>query len=46
LKILLEAIDDKRWSTLGLAETLTERGFIIGETTLRKHRVGKCACAR
>jgi hypothetical protein len=46
LKILLEAIDDKRWSTLGLAETLTERGFIIGETTLRKHRVRKCACAR
>jgi hypothetical protein len=46
LKILLDALKDKRWSNLGLAETLTERGFTISESTLRKHRVGKCACAR
>lgn len=46
LKILLDALADARWSNLGLAEALTERKFIISESTIRKHRVGKCACAR
>lgn len=45
-KILLEALENKLFSNLNLAEQLTQRGFPIGETTIRKHRSGKCACAR
>lgn len=44
--ILLEAVANKLFSNLNLAEQLTERGFSISENVIRKHRLGKCACAR
>ena len=45
-KILFEAVNSKLFSNLGLAEQLTQRGFPISENTIRKHRIGKCSCAR
>lgn len=45
-KILIEALDNKMFSNINLAEQLTQRGFSISETVIRKHRVGKCSCAR
>ena len=46
LKILLDSMLDARWSNLALADALTQRGFIISESTIRKHRTKTCACAR
>lgn len=45
-EILLEALNNPLFSHRNLAEQLTQRGFSIGETSVRKHRSGKCACAR
>lgn len=45
-KILFEALENKLFSNLGLAEQLTQRGFPVSENVIRKHRIGKCACAR
>lgn len=45
-EILLAALENKLFSNTNLAEQLTQRGFSIGETTIRKHRNGKCSCAR
>lgn len=45
-KILMEALENPLFSNINLAQQLTERGFPIGETAMRKHRSGKCACAR
>jgi len=44
LEILVNALDDRRFSNNGLAESLTERGFKATETQVRRHRVKKCAC--
>lgn len=44
--ILQDALNDKRWTTNALVIALNERGFEVGETALRKHRVGRCHCAR
>jgi hypothetical protein len=46
LKILLDALEDKRWSNLGLANELTSRGFEVSEGVVRKHRNKTCCCAR
>ena len=43
---LQSALADPRWSTSKLAPALSERGFAIGESALRKHREGTCCCAR
>jgi hypothetical protein len=45
-KILFDALENKMFSNLGLAEQLNQRGFPISENVIRKHRVGKCSCAR
>lgn len=45
-KILFEALENKMFSNLNLAEQLTQRGFPISENVIRKHRIGKCSCAR
>ena len=45
-EILLAALENTLFSSRNLAEQLTQRGFSIGETSIRKHRNGKCACAR
>lgn len=44
-KILMDALEDKRFSNNGLAEALNERGFEATETQIRRHRIKKCACA-
>jgi hypothetical protein len=44
--ILLDAVANKLFSNLNLAEQLTQRGFAVSENLIRKHRIGKCACAR
>jgi hypothetical protein len=46
LTILLEALQDSRWSNNGLADALKERGFEVSESVIRKHRSKKCCCAR
>ena len=44
IQILLDALNDKRFSNNGLAEALIERGFKTTETQVRRHRLMKCAC--
>ena len=44
--ILAAALNDPRWSTTALANALTERGFVIGDGAVRKHRQKTCCCAR
>lgn len=46
LKILLDSLEDKRWSNNALAAELTKRGFEISESTVRKHRNKTCACVK
>ena len=45
-QILFDALANKLFSNLNLAEQLTQRGFAISENVIRRHRIGKCACAR
>jgi hypothetical protein len=45
MQILLSALEDKRFSNLGLAEALQEKGFPATETQVRRHRIKKCPCA-
>lgn len=45
-KILEEALADPRWSTNALRIALNERGFVIGDTGLRAHRMKDCSCVR
>ncbi len=45
-KILEDALANPLFPALNLAQQLTERGFAIGETSIRKHRNRKCPCAR
>jgi hypothetical protein len=46
LKILLDALDDQRWTSNALAEALIERGFKAGRNALTLHRTKRCSCAR
>lgn len=45
MKILTEALEDRRFSNNGLAEALTAKGFKATETQIRRHRIKKCSCA-
>jgi len=45
-KILFDALDNIQFSNLRLSSELTERGFSVSENVIRRHRTGKCACAR
>jgi hypothetical protein len=45
LKILDDSLADVRWSNVGLAKELTERGFKCYDEQVRLHRSRKCACA-
>jgi uncharacterized protein (DUF1778 family) len=45
-QILMDALDDPRWSSNGLAEALRERGFVIHKNAVGEHRKGVCPCAR
>ncbi len=43
-EILLKALADPAWATLTLTNTLNERGIVISESPMRKHRLGRCSC--
>jgi len=45
-KVLEAALNDPRWTASALTRALTERGFVVGDTALRKHLRKDCACAR
>lgn len=45
-EILEAAMNDPRWTISALTRALVERGFVIGDTALRKHVREDCACAR
>lgn len=45
-KILLDALENPRWSTHALRRELTQRGFIISDTSFRGHRNKECSCVR
>lgn len=45
IQILVDALEDRRFSNNGLAEALTEKGFRATETQIRRHRIKKCACS-
>ena len=45
-EVLEASLADPRWSSAALKKALDDRGFSVGETVLRKHRVRECACAR
>lgn len=44
--ILQAAMVDENWTSLGLATELSKRGFVVGDSVLRKHRNQGCKCAR
>lgn len=46
LQVLEAALTDPRWTINSLTKALIERGFVVGETALRKHSKRECACAR
>jgi len=45
-QVLETAINNPRWTVSALTRALVERGFVVGDTALRKHKRGDCACAR
>lgn len=45
-EVLEASLADPRWSTSALKLALDDRGFVVGETALRRHRVKECNCAR
>jgi hypothetical protein len=44
--ILMEAIDDPKWTSHGLSRALRERGLVMHKDAIGEHRKGVCACAR
>ena len=45
-QILDASFEDPRWASSALRRALIERGFLVGETALRRHRAKECSCAR
>lgn len=45
-RILQDALDNPNWPHSKLAEELKARGFHVGETVVRRHRLKTCACVR
>ena len=43
---LQNALDDAAWTTSALGVELRKRGFNVGDTMLRRHRIRVCSCAR
>jgi hypothetical protein len=44
--ILQAALANPAWSHNGLADALTKEGFVITESSVRKHRKNLCVCVR
>lgn len=45
LKILIDMLNDPRWTAKALSASVTEAGFKISEAQIFKHRTKRCACA-
>jgi|AntAceMinimDraft_12_1070368.scaffolds.fasta_scaffold142618_2 hypothetical protein len=43
---LQDALADIGWTTSALGVELRRRGFNVGDTMLRRHRIKVCTCAR
>ena len=43
---LQDAMADTAWTTSALGIELRRRGFDVGDTMLRRHRVEVCSCVR
>jgi hypothetical protein len=44
--ILVNALDDERWTSTGLGNELRKRGLILSPDTIRTHREKSCKCYR
>ena len=44
--ILLDALDDERWTSRALAHALKGRGVSVAVDTLKAHRSRTCRCSR
>jgi hypothetical protein len=45
-QVLDSSFEDPRWASSVLRRALIERGFVVGETVMLKHRKKECSCAR
>lgn len=45
-QILDASFDDPRWTSSALRRALAERGFIVGETVMLRHKQKRCTCVR
>ena len=46
LAILVDALNDSRWSETALTDALCARGFKISRGVIHRHQTGACGCAR
>jgi hypothetical protein len=46
MQVLDASLDDPRWTSSALRRALIERGFVIGETVLLRHKQKRCSCVR
>ena len=45
-KVMVDAMQDERWTPTGLANALTARGIQVTPDTLRSHMKRTCRCSR
>jgi hypothetical protein len=45
-QVLDASFDDPRWTSSGLRRALIERGFVVGETVMLRHKQKRCTCVR
>jgi hypothetical protein len=43
-EILKKALADPAWGTKPLSNALRERGLMISDSPITKHRAGRCSC--
>jgi hypothetical protein len=46
MQLLDASFDDPRWTSSALRRALIERGFVVGETVLLRHKQKRCTCVR
>lgn len=42
--ILLNAIEDDKWTAYTLSGALAKRGIQLGDKSIRKHQLNQCSC--
>lgn len=43
-KIFLEAVDNPKWSIIGLSQALRTKGIRVSESPIKAHRIQSCTC--